>query len=1029
MRFNQKELYQYGLDCAGNADKEGILFLREKDRLFRRPNYVERWFRLKGNILFYLKTSDKVSVPYGAFVLERCKVRIDPSSERKHAFLLLFEDCSESAQYSFQCLSDENRDEWITALKQSSYEGLRSDMASLRQKIFQMTGKDPLESEYPFCPEVQMEASVLSSVLDVVDGGQEDDNYAATILELSLSCSGLASPISTPLSTFAEVKTLTPPQNDWVLHSRTEVAERSNDPYYLTNIVFYIGAISMITRLETAVFQLKSRESMPTLTGRAYFNINEIVTAKGQSVRRELRQDDSDAIRGHITVQAWKTVTPPLPRRFSSPPPETQSAELNVNHKVDRAMKRSQTDHLPIKPDSPKKQKRTNALFRGIFNNPITKSYRFPTKEGLGALKVWEVMGESLFCWTVPKQLIKLFIREEQERINDIKELVNLNPEWMSVRNEVLQEHSNVVTYYNDIATDLDQYKISSFKQSKVKTSQTLELVATNLHVQRLQVINDKDSDKASIYDIITIGAPAAHSLKFKQGGLRRILITSRDTNKRWSLVTSDSKVREVKNLLESISVFKEKIDGSKESLIAGARSCSVSSITNAMRVLRDKIDQLKTQCENTLVTSATEMAASVMRESKTDGEVANSEWVWSGDEGFVKAQLDCLESSCQRLGQLCMWVESKVNALSQEKHEFVDSWESHVTPSLQKLSTQVEIIVQQVKTSLQLQLLQEERTWLQAGYSCGLLGPTHRRDIILSQAVAGIVTCFILHARSRLLDSHFLRQISQLGFLAHWESLLSTYGDEMGMLEDLSVAVEELNKTLTFTFSQSSDSHTMPVITGCRSTLQVAVPLPPDRFRVLPLELQQGRSIRVCVTAFSQGVNENQTLSDAFGDNSFHDIVNIESFSRLVTYYEKYRDLLSLRSPRISREIQEIDKLLQQLRRNIDSRKSKNLEILALSAEVCRKMNGGRLTSCKSAKDRTSMSVTLTQAQILLKEHNLHPSLFDQVIDTMRSEGTRILNAEKNVGEKKYAFNGLQVRALPKSFRPPESTYKALQS
>ena len=42
---------------------------------------------------------------------------------------------------------------------------------------------------------------------------------------------------------------------------------------------------------------------------------------------------------------------------------------------------------------------------------------------------------------------------------------------------------------------------------------------------------------------------------------------------------------------------------------------------------------------------------------------------------------------------------------------------------------------------------------------------------------VSGIVTCFMLHIRGRLFDVHFLQQLSQIGFLAHWESLLSTHG------------------------------------------------------------------------------------------------------------------------------------------------------------------------------------------------------------------------------------------------------------
>lgn len=44
-------------------------------------------------------------------------------------------------------------------------------------------------------------------------------------------------------------------------------------------------------------------------------------------------------------------------------------------------------------------------------------------------------------------------------------------------------------------------------------------------------------------------------------------------------------------------------------------------------------------------------------------------------------------------------------------------------------------------------------------------------------------------------------------------------------------------------------------------------------------------------------------------------------------------------------------------------------------------------------------------------------------------SQGTRIRNAEKNVDVPLYAFNALQVVALPKNYRPPEGTYKKLQT
>lgn len=82
---------------------------------------------------------------------------------------------------------------------------------------------------------------------------------------------------------------------------------------------------------------------------------------------------------------------------------------------------------------------------------------------------------------------------------------------------------------------------------------------------------------------------------------------------------------------------------------------------------------------------------------------------------------------------------------------------------------------------------------------------------------------------------------------------------------------------------------------------------------------------------------------------------------------------------------VQTVTDLLFEMEESLRSNASKNIKILHLAEDICRSVQGLRLTSCKSAKDRTGMAVTLEQCRILQKEFHLPASNLQNVMDTMR--------------------------------------------
>jgi len=107
-----------------------------------------------------------------------------------------------------------------------------------------------------------------------------------------------------------------------------------------------------------------------------------------------------------------------------------------------------------------------------------------------------------------------------------------------------------------------------------------------------------------------------------------------------------------------------------------------------------------------------------------------------------------------------------------------------------------------------------------------------------------------------------------------------------------------------------------------------------------------------------------------------------------------------------------------------------KDVQMLEEIEYVCDQIRGLRITFCKSGKDRTGMSMTLSNIRTIdhyFRGGTVTEEKILREVAVMRIYGVRLRLIEKNTGTKLFAINSLQAKFLPTLYVPPPETLSEL--
>ncbi|KAL3312055.1 Inositol polyphosphate 4-phosphatase type II [Cichlidogyrus casuarinus] len=591
-----------------------------------------------------------------------------------------------------------------------------------------------------------------------------------------------------------------------------------------------------------------------------------------------------------------------------------------------------------------------------------------------------------------------------------------------------------------------------SFKSSLDRGNSRFDFVPTNLHVNRIAVIGNSNQIM-SYNDIVSVGAFTNASSGFKYGGLCKLAsflsLSSSSHHKQYPAPD-----------------FYPTSFAQASPIAAAVSQLRSHPVGKAMNILQEGtvmvahlIDDLRNiHCRILAIEQSQSVAKRLMSQFSALFSMLNDQILVTITDGPA---FKSLKSELDKLAKVLTRVNEKKKTISDENSSDDETTEAGVLVKF--MIDNLRHIWLEVSRNMWHQVLQgllhtpnalnvplglppevkseasanaENMDCTSSRYLTGqptiswFLNHFHYRyHVVMSQCLTTVTSALYL-AVPRWSEKIWQQMIT-CGVPVSFECLLNANGDEQGMLEDWFWATDSLFGVdfvlVPANTTPKEDSEIMKPDFRIISLKRIELTIPYAIWKKVPENIKFCSKVELKLHPIMFTVSINDPFS-YLSRSSIQSSINHRGLRNLKEYFSKYTQhfgapaIVKVRPDTTKQD--EVCDLITDIQHLISSGKSKRVKILKLAAAIARGFSALRFTSCKSAKDRTAMSVTLEHVRWLVDSEDMEQASFTSSLDALRSRGLRLDIVHKNVSTRKYAFNRLQLMNFPKLYRPPNGTY-----